>query len=70
MEDDEKGRCKAVAGDQNRGKPADGIAAYGSDVVIKTIQDIPVGVTCHGKPVRVHDFIKNIRLDIVIDGDA
>ena len=36
----------------------------------KAVQDISVGVVVQGQPVRVHDLVENIRLNVIVDVNA
>ena len=70
MEDDQKGGREAVDGDDDAGQPADGVAADGGDVAVEAVEHVAVGIAGQGQPVRVHDLVENICLDIVVDIDA
>ena len=66
MKNHHKSRDKIIKCQNNIGKPADGIAADRTDIRIKPVQNIPIGILIHRQPVRIHNLIKNLRLDIIV----
>ena len=70
MQDHEKCGDEVVDRDDDRREPADGIAADRADIPVEAVQDIAVGILVERQPVRIHDLVENVRLDIIIDIDA
>ena len=70
MQDYEKGGNKPIHGNDNRREPANCVAADRSNVAVETVEYVTVCVFADFQPVRINDFVKNIRLDVVVDGDT
>ncbi len=70
MKNYEKGRYKMIHCNDNRREPADCVAADRSNIAVETVEYVTVCVFADFQPVRINDFVKNIRLDVVIDGDT
>ena len=70
MENHEKRGDEIVYGDEDRRKPAYGIAADCPDISVKSVENIPIRILIQGKPVCIDDLVKNIRLNVVVDIDA
>ena len=70
MKDHKEGGNKPIHGYDNRREPADCIAADRSNIAVEAVEYVTVCVFADFQPVRIDDFVKNIRLDVVIDGDT
>ena len=70
MKNHHEGCDELIDCDNDRRKPADGIAADCTNIPVKPIQYISVGIAVNGHPVRIYDFIENICLDIIVDIDT
>ena len=70
MQDYEKGGNKPIHGNDNRREPADCVAADRSNVAVKPVEYVTVCVFANFQPVRIDNFVENIRLDVVVDRDA
>ena len=67
MQDDHKCRHQLIKCNDNRRKPADGIAADRTNIAIKTIQNVSIAILTDLHPVRINNLIKNIRLNIIVN---
>ena len=70
MQDYEKGGYHPIHSKDNRRAPADCVAADRSNVAVETVEYVTVCVLADYQPVSINDFVKNIRLDVVVDGDT
>ena len=67
MQDDHKCCHQLIKCNDNRRKPADGIAADRTNIAIKTIQNVSIAILTDLHPVRINNLIKNIRLNIIVN---
>ena len=70
MHDHKKCSDKIINRDYDRRKPADRIAADRADIPVEPVEDIAIGILVQRQPVRVHDLVKDIRLNIIVDINA
>ena len=65
-----EGHDKIIDCDDDGRKPADGVFADGAHIAVEAVEQIAAGIGADGLPVHIDDLIEDIRLDIVVDGNA
>ena len=70
MPDHNEGRNEVVNGDNDIRNPGDRIGRDRTDIAVKPAEEIPVPVSGEGQPVRINDFVEDVRLDLISDPDG
>ena len=69
VHDDTQCGEKLIDGDDDGGKPTDGVGAHRAYIACEAVQYVAVAVAVDGHPVGIDDLVENVTLDVVVDAD-